>query len=210
MVGKALLLECLDDQQVEQVVSLARRKLDMEHPKLKELIITDFFDLTPHKKELADYDICYFCLGVSAAGMKEAAYTHITYELTMRFARSLLSINPEISFSYVSGAGTDSTEKGRSMWARVKGKTENDLLDLPFRSAYMLRPAFIQPMKGIRSRTPLYNAVYAVFKPIYPLVKGMKKYVISSDALGRALIRLGIEGHEKKVLENADLRKLGG
>ena len=208
MIGKGLLLECLDDQRIEEVLVINRSPVKIQHPKLREIIHPDFFDLSTLKNDLLEYDICYFCLGISAAGMKKEDYTRITYSLTLSFARSLLDINPEIVFCYISGAGTDSSEQGRQMWARVKGRTENNLLKLPFKSVYMLRPGFIQPKKGIRSRTPLYNVIYVILWPFYPLLKGMKKYVTSTDRLGRAMIRLGSEGWRNQILEQIDLNEL--
>jgi len=208
MIGKGLLLECLDDQRIEQILVINRSPVQIQHSKLKEIIHPDFFNLSALKNVLAEYDICYFCLGVSVAGLNEEAYTKITYSLTLNFARSLLDINPEIAFCYISGAGTDSSEQGRQMWARVKGKTENELLKLPFKSVYMLRPAFIQPRIGIRSRTALYNVMYFILWPFYPLLKGMKNYVTSTDSLGRAMIKLGFEGSSHKILEQIDLNEL--
>jgi hypothetical protein len=210
MIGKGLLLECLDHPGVEKILVINRNPLGITHKKLHEIIHKDFNDLSPLSGELSNYNICYFCLGVSAGGMKENEYTRITYKLTLDFAKSLLQCNPDITFCYISGAGTDSSEKGRMMWARVKGRTENELLALAFKNAYMLRPAFIQPKKGIRSRTAGYNFVYAIMKPFYPLLKYLKKYVTSTDRLGQAMIRLGIEGSEKKILENKDLNDLAG
>lgn len=208
MIGKGLLLECLEDSNVEKVITLNRNLLELQHDKLKEILHKDLSDLSGLKKELAEYNICYFCTGVSAAGMSELEYMKITYDLTLNFAKALLAINPDITFCYISGAGTDSSEKGRMMWARVKGKTENDLLKLPFKKSYMLRPAFIQPKKGIRSRTRSYNIIYALFKPFYPLLKLLPKYVTSTDRLGQAMIKLGLIGSSKRVLENIDLNKL--
>ena len=149
MVGKGVLLECLESPHVESVLVINRHSVDLKHEKLKEIIHTDFQDLSAIEEQLTGYNTCYFCLGVSAAGMSEKDYSRITYDLTLNFAQTLLKLNPELTFCYISGAGTDSSEKGRMMWARVKGKTENALLALPFKAAYMLRPAFIQPMKDI-------------------------------------------------------------
>ena len=208
MIGKGLLLECLDHPKVEKILAINRSPLDLAHEKITEILLNDITDLGTIRDLLPEFEVCYFCLGVSAAGLTEREYTAITYDLTLGFAKELIKFNPTITFCYISGAGTDSSEKGSMMWARIKGKTENDLLKLPFKTVYMLRPAFIQPKKGIRSRTTSYNILYAIMKPFYPLLKGLKKYVTSTDRLGQAMIRLGLEGYSKPVLENIDLNKL--
>jgi uncharacterized protein YbjT (DUF2867 family) len=169
-------------------------------------VLPDLFDLSAIAEQLTGYDACFFCLGVSSAGMKEAEYTRATYDLTLAVARVLARQNPRMTFLYVSGTGTDSSERGRSMWARVKGKTENDLLKLPFAAAYMLRPGYIQPMHGIRSKTAIYRALYAVIAPTYPLWKEiLGKYVTTTEDLGRAMIKIAKQGAPKHVLENQDI-----
>ena len=160
MVGQGVLRECLLDPDVQQILSIVRTPSDQHHAKLRELVHNDFFDYSAIEPELTGYDACFFSLGVSSAGMDEAKYTHLTYDLTLAAATTLAHLNPNMTFLYVSGAGTDSTERGRSMWARVKGKTENDILKLPFHAAYMFRPGAIQPMHGIRSKTRLYQTFY--------------------------------------------------
>lgn len=157
MVGQGVLRECLLDPGVHQILSIVRTPSGQQHPKLRELVHTDFFDYSTIEPELTGFDACFFCLGVSSAGMDEAKYKRLTYDLTLAAATTLAKLNPQMTFLYVSGAGTDSTEHGRSMWARVKGKTENDLLKLPFHAAYMFRPGVIQPLHGIRSKTKLYQ-----------------------------------------------------
>jgi uncharacterized protein YbjT (DUF2867 family) len=169
MVGKGALRECLLDPEIAEVLAIGRSATGQQHAKLRELVRDDLFDLSDIAASLAGYDACFFCLGVSATGMKEAAYRRVTYDLTMAVARILAQQNPAMTFLYVSGTGTDSSERGRTMWARVKGKTENDLLRLPFAAAYMLRPGYIQPMHGIRSKTGWYQALYTVVAPTYPL-----------------------------------------
>ena len=209
MVGKGVLLECLKSPDVESVLVINRRPVGIEHEKLKEVIHKDFFNLTLVEHELKGYNTCYFCLGVSSFLMSEADYTRLTYDLTLNFAKTLLHLNPEMVFTYVSGAGTDNTEKGRSMWARVKGKTENDLLALPFEAAWMFRPGYIQPMKGIKSGTRLYNAVYTVFKPAYPVLKAIvPDKVTTTVQVGRAMIKLTRRAYEKKVLHSRDINAL--
>ena len=209
MVGKGVLLECLENKEVESVLVINREPVGISHKKLKEIIRTDFYDLSGIRDELAGYNACFFCLGVSSFRMSEAKYTKITHDLTINFAETLLELNPEMTFCYVSGTGTDSSEKGRSMWARVKGKTENELLKMPFKSAYMFRPGYIHPMKGIKSKTRLYNALYVVFKPLYPILNFLfPKYVTTTVNTGKAMISAAITGYEKKHLENEDINKL--
>lgn len=208
MVGKGVLLECIDSLDVESILVINRSPLDVLHPKIKEIIHKDFFDLSSIRDQLDGYNACFFCLGVSSVGMKEAEYRRMTYDLTLGFAKVVLFLNPDMTFCYVSGAGTDSSEAGRSMWARVKGKTENDLLALGFRAAYMFRPGYIHPMRGIRSKTPLYNAFYAVLKPMYPLLKRMPKYVTDNVTIGRAMIAVARKGYTKRVLESIDINSI--
>ena len=205
MVGKGVLLECIDSPDVESILVISRSPIDVMHPKVKEIIHKDFFDLSSVRDQLTGYNACFFCLGVSSVGMKEAEYRRLTYDLTLGFAKVVLFLNPDMTFCYVSGAGTDSSEKGKSMWARVKGKTENDLLSLGFKAAYMFRPGYIHPMRGIKSKTPLYNAFYIVLKPLYPLLKRMPKYVTDNAIIGRAMIRVALSGYSKRVLESIDI-----
>jgi len=205
MVGKGVLLECLENEDIESVLVVNRKPLGLQHPKLREIIHKDFFDLSAISGEMQGYDCCFFCLGVSSAGMAEDVYTHLTYDLTLTFAKAFLARNPGSLFTYVSGAGTDSTEKGRSMWARVKGRTENALLALPFRAAYMFRPGFIEPMKGIKSGTRLYNALYIILWPLFPVFRAMPKYATDTIRLGNAMIKVACLGYEKKVLECTDI-----
>ena len=207
MVGQGVLRECLVDPEVEQVLALGRRVCGVENPKLREIVRPELFDYSDIEHELAGYDACFFCLGVSAAGMNEEQYTKITYELTLAAAKTLARLNPNMTFIYVSGAGTDGTEQGRSMWARVKGKTENDLLKLPFKAAYMFRPALIQPMHGIKSRTTAYRVGYAIAAPLFPVLKALfPRYVTTTEDVGRAMLRVAKQGHPNSILENDDLR----
>jgi uncharacterized protein YbjT (DUF2867 family) len=151
MVGAGALIECLEDPRVRSILVIGRHSVGVSHPKLRELIRSDFFEYSDAQADLSGYDACFFCLGVSSVGLSEAAYTHLTYDLTLAAARAIVAVNPRLTFCYVSGAGTDSSEQGRAMWTRVKGRTENALLALPFKAAFMFRPAFIQPVKGVRS-----------------------------------------------------------
>ena len=208
MVGKGVLLECIDSPDVESILVINRSPVDVKHPKVKEIIHKDFFDWSIIRDQLSGYNTCFFCMGVSSAGMKEADYKRMTYDLTLGFAKVVLFLNPDMTFCYVSGAGTDSSEEGRMMWARVKGKTENDLLAFGFRAAYMFRPGYIHPMRGIKSKTPLYNAFYTVLKPMYPLLKRMPKYVTDNAIIGKAMIKVALSGYSKKVLESIDINSI--
>jgi uncharacterized protein YbjT (DUF2867 family) len=209
MVGQGVLRECLLDPDVHQILSIVRTPSGQQHPKLRELVHTDFFDYSTIEPELTGFDACLFSLGVSSSGMDETKYKHLTYDLTLAAATTLARLNPNMAFLYVSGAGTDSTERGRSMWARVKGKTENDLLKLPFRAAYMFRPGAIQPLHGIRSKTKLYQTFYTVLNPILPLLKSVfPQYITSTEQLGRAMLRVAKQGFPKPILENKDIDTL--
>jgi len=201
MVGKGVLLECLDNPDVESVLVINRKPLGLQHPRLKEIIQKDFFDLSAIAGEMKGYDCCFFCLGVSSAGMAEQEYIHLTYDLTLTFAKAFIAQNPGSVFCYVSGAGTDSSEKGRVMWARVKGRTENALLALPFKAAYMFRPGFIEPMNGIRSSTKLYNILYIILRPFFPILRAMPTYATDTVRVGKAMINVATKGFEKKHLD---------
>ena len=202
MVGEGVLHECLLHPNVESVLVINRKPCGVKHEKLKEIIHKDLFDLSSIEDQLVGYNACYFCAGVSSAGKNEDEYKHITYDLTINFANTLAKLNPDMTFCYVSGVGTDSTEKGRSMWARVKGKTENDLLKLPFKSAYMFRPGYIQPTKGLKNT---YN-MYKVAAPFYPLWKLLfPKYVTTLREIGLAMITVTLHGSSKQILECRDI-----
>jgi uncharacterized protein YbjT (DUF2867 family) len=209
MVGQGVLRECLLDGEVESVLTIGRSATGQQHEKLHEIVHKDFSDFSAIAGSLSGYDACFFCLGVSSAGMTEQEYQRVTYDITMTAAQTLVKLNPDMTFLYVSGAGTDSSERGRVMWARVKGKTENALLRLPFKGAYMLRPAYIQPMHGIQSKTKLYRALYAVMAPLYPVWKALlPKYVTTTEQVGRAMIKIAKRGAPKRVLENQDINSI--
>lgn len=211
MVGQGALRECLLDRDVEAVLTIGRLVTGQQHAKLQEIASTNLFDLSAIEGRLSGFDACLFCLGVSAAGMNEQAYRRITYELTMSVARTLVRLNPGMTFIYVSGAGTDSSERSRMMWARVKGKTENDLLKMPFRAAYMFRPGYIQPLHGIRTKTKWYGALYAVMGPLYPIWKRLlPKYVTTTECVGRAMLKVVRQGAANRFLENQDINRLCG
>jgi uncharacterized protein YbjT (DUF2867 family) len=206
MVGQGVLRECLIDPGVESVLAVGRSPTGQQHPKLREIVHDNFFDFSGLESQLADYDACFFCLGVSSVGMDEERYRHLTYDLTMAAARTLAKLNPGMVFVYVTGRGTDSTEQGRLMWARVKGKTENDLLKLPFKAAYMFRPAGIQPLHGVRSKTPWVQAIYAVTAPLLSLLnRTSPQYMTTTEQVGRAMIKVARDGYPKPVLESEDI-----
>jgi uncharacterized protein YbjT (DUF2867 family) len=209
MVGQGVLRECLLDPDVETVLSIGRSRTGRQHAKLREIVHKDIAHLAPIEDRLSGYDACFFTLGVSSAGMSEAAYRPLTYDLTLKVANTLVKLNSSMTFIYVSGMGTDSTESGRTMWARVKGQTENALLRMPFKAAYMFRPGFIQPLHGIKSRTALYRVLYAILGPFTPLLRKLfPKYVTTTEVLGRAMIKTARDGAPKKVLESQDINAL--
>ena len=206
MVGEGVLHVCLNSPDVESVLVLNRKPCGVTHPKLKEIIHKDFMDLTSIEDQLAGYNAGYFCAGVSSIGKKENEYTKITYDLTLNVANSLVQLNPEMVFTYVSGVGTDSTEKGRSMWGRVKGKTENDLQKLPFKDVYLFRPGYIHPIKGLQNTYKVYKAL----SPLYPIFEKLfPNYVGTLKELGNSMIYVTQNGYEKKVLECEDIRRTG-
>jgi uncharacterized protein YbjT (DUF2867 family) len=209
MVGKGVLLECLDHDSISEVLTIGRNPVGINHPKLKELIHKDFSDFSEVKNHLTGYDGCFFCLGISSAGLKEEQYKKITYEYTLSLARTLVKMNPEMTFNYISGEGTDSSEKGRMMWARVKGKTENDLLNLGFKQAFMFRPGMIIPLRGIKSRTKSYQFMYDYFMWLVKTVKAIApNSVVNTTQIGMAMINSMLKGYSKNVLRPKDIIQL--
>ena len=209
MIGKGVLLECLDHESIDKVLSVGRNSVKINHPKLKELIHEDFSDFSSVKEKLKDCDACFFCLGISAAGLSEEQYRKITYDYTLSLAQTLLDLNTDMTFNYVSGQGTDSSEKGRVMWARVKGKTENDLLKLGFKQAYMFRPGAIIPLRGIKSRTKSYQFMYDYFMWLVKLIKAISpNSVVNTTQIGLAMINSMFKGYDKKVLHPKDINLL--
>ncbi|REE80209.1 putative NAD(P)-binding protein [Paenibacillus taihuensis] len=209
MVGQSVLRECLLDPEVEQVLAVGRSETSKSDPKLTQIVHSNLLDLSAIETQLSGYDACLFCLGVSSAGMTEEKYRAITYDLTLSVANTLVRLNPGMTFIYVTGSGTDSTEQGRSMWARVKGKTENDLLKLPFKGAYMFRPAAIIPKHGIRSRTGWYMLLYAFIRPFAPLLeRAFKSSVTTSDQLGRAMLKVAKHGYSKPHIESREINQI--
>ncbi len=210
MIGQGVLRECLRDPRVDEVRSIVRSPSGTAHPKLTEILHQDFLDYRAIEGRLAGLDACFWCLGVSSAGMGEAEYRRITLDMTLAAAETLVRLNPTMTFCYISGAGADSTGKGRIMWARVKGQIENALLRLPFKAVYLFRPGFIQPLHGITSRTPLYRWIYQVLGPLFPLIKALfPTGVITTQQLGQAMIQACAEGAPHTVLEMRDLTSWG-
>jgi uncharacterized protein YbjT (DUF2867 family) len=211
MVGQGVLRECLLDPDIDAVLTVGRSATGVTHAKLRELVRPDLMRYQEIEADLRGFDACFFCLGVSSFGLSEPQYEHMTYDITMAAAETLSRLNPGMTFVYVSGAGTDSSEKGRVMWARVKGKTENALLRLPFKAAYMFRPAVIQPMHGERSKTTAYRVGYSLTKPLLPLLRRVfPRYILTTEEIGRAMIRVAKTGAPKRILENSDIRECAG
>lgn len=209
MVGQGVLRGCLLDPEVTSVLTVGRTATGRTDAKLREIVHRDFTDFAPIAAQVTGYDACFYCLGISSAGMKEADYDRVTYDYAMAAAQTLVAANPGMTFVFVSGTGTDSSEQGRWMWARVKGKTENALMRLPFEAAYMMRPGYIQPVHGVTSKTRLYRVFYTVLAPFYPLLRRIfPRHVITTEELGRAMIAIARDGAPKPVLENADIGEL--
>jgi uncharacterized protein YbjT (DUF2867 family) len=209
MVGQGCLRECLLDPGIERVLAVGRSPTRQRHAKLREIVHDNFLDYSAIEPQLAGYDACFFCLGVSSVGMSEERYRHLTHDITLAAATTLAKLNPGMVFIYVTGRGTDSTEQGRLMWARVKGKTENDLLKLPFKAAYMFRPAGIQPLHGIKSRTAWVQAAYVVAAPVLTLLTRVApKYATTTEQVGRAMIRVARDGYPQPVVESDDINAL--
>jgi uncharacterized protein YbjT (DUF2867 family) len=206
MVGQGVLQECLRAPDVELAVVVVRTATGLQNPKLREIVHSDFLDFRLIETELAGLDACFFCLGVSSSGMKEADYERITYGFTLAAAETLGRVNPGMEFTYVSGAGTDSSEKGRVMWARVKGRTENALLRLPLK-AFMFRPGLIEPLDGIQSKTPSYRILYRILGPLFPLLRwAFPTLAVSTRQMGLAMLTVVRHGYPRHILEVRDIR----
>ena len=211
MIGQGVLIECIESPIVNSIVVVGRTATGITNNKVTEIVHDDLFDLSAHREALTGMDACFFCLGVSAIGMTEDAYTRITYDLTIAVAEALREWNPAIVFCYVSGAGTDGSARGRVMWARVKGKTENRLLEMPFAASYMFRPGYIQPLRGIKSKTRAYRLIYALLSPLYPIFRLLfSSGVTDTQRVGQAMIRAVAKKEEKRVLEAKDINRLAG
>lgn len=209
MVGQGALRECLLDARVERVLCVGRTRTGQQHPKLEELVLPDLFDLGASADRLQGFDATLFCLGATSAGMSEADYRRLTHDLTLAIAQTLVRLNPNMTFIFVSGAGTDSTESSRTLWARVKGATENALLRMPFKAAYMFRPGAIRPLHGIRSKTAAYRIGYLLMAPVLPLLQRLQPGLITTtEQLGRAMLHAARDGAPKRILETRDINEL--
>ncbi len=207
MVGQGVLRECLLDSNVQTVHAVGRTATGVQHPKLRDVVHPDLFHFEAIEARLSGFDACFFCLGVTSSGKAEADYERVTYGITMAAAETLCRLNPQMTFIYVSGAGTDSSEHGRIMWARVKGKTENALLRLPFAAAYMFRPGIIEPLDGIKSKTTVYQIFYTLGKPLLPLIRAIfPNQILTTREIGRAMLTVARDGWPKRVLEIGDIR----
>jgi uncharacterized protein YbjT (DUF2867 family) len=208
MVGQGALRECLLDPSVERVLSVVRNPTGQQSAKLTELVHKDFFGFSGVESQLTGYDACFYCVGVTSSGMTEESYSRATYDMTLAAAETLARLDPQMTFLFISGAGSDSTEKGRVMWARVKGRAENAVFRLPFRGAYVFRPGMIQPLHGIRSKTQSYRLMYAVTSPILPLLRWLlPQYVTTTQLLGRAMLHVARHGYPKRILESRDINQ---
>jgi uncharacterized protein YbjT (DUF2867 family) len=206
MVGQGVLRECLRDPDVQRVVSVVRSATGQQHPKLRELIHRDFHDFSSIERDLVGLDACFFCLGIASAGMTEADYTSVTYGITVAAGETIAKLNPTMTFIFVSGASSDSTERGRVMWARVKGKAENAVLRLPIAASYVFRPGFIRPLHGATSKTRLYRVFYKILAPVLPLIAGrFPNYVTTTEQMGRAMLGVAKRGAPTRVLETRDI-----
>ena len=206
MVGQGVLRECLLDPEIDAVQTVGRAATGVQHAKLREIVQPDLFHYEGIEPELTGFDACFFCLGVSSVGMPEAQYERLTYTLTMAAAETLSRLNPQMTFVYVSGSGTDSTEKGNLAWARVKGRTENAILRLPFKAAYMFRPGVIQPMHGERAKVIAIRVGYALTKPLLPLLRRLfPRYILTTEDMGKAMINVAKRGAPKPILEIRDI-----
>jgi uncharacterized protein YbjT (DUF2867 family) len=209
MIGQGVLRECLRDPGVERVVTVGREASGVTNTKLRQIVYDDLWNYAPIEALLAGFDACFFCLGVTSAGMSEVDYARITYDITMAAANVLVRLNPGMTFVFVSGAGTDSTEHGRLMWARIKGKTENALLRMPFKAAYMFRPGVIQPLHGVRSRTAAYRILYSITAPLLPLLRVLfPNQILTTEDMGLAMLAAARRGAPTRVLESRDIRQL--
>jgi uncharacterized protein YbjT (DUF2867 family) len=211
MVGQGVLRECLLDPKITGILAVGRSSVGRREEKLREIVHGDLANIGALEGQLRGYEACFFCLGATAAGLKQEEYRRLTYELTLGVAQTLAKASPLMTLIYVSGMGADSSERGPVMWARVRGETENALLRLPLKAVYIFRPGFIQPLHGIQSKTKLYRAFYAMTGPLYPILRRLApKYVTTTEALGRAMIRVAEHGAPKRVLEMADINACVG
>jgi uncharacterized protein YbjT (DUF2867 family) len=209
MIGQGVLRECLLDPGVKLVKTIGRTATGVQNAKLRDIVHKDLWNYAAVEPELSNLDACFFCLGIASAGMTESDYERVTYGIAIAAARTLVRLNPNMTFVFVSGAGADSSEKGRIMWARIKGKTENALLRLPFKAVYVFRPGFIQPLHGIQSRTRLYRVFYVLLNPLLPLLRtAFPNFVLTTEIIGRAMLKAARSGAPKAILESKDINAL--
>jgi uncharacterized protein YbjT (DUF2867 family) len=208
MVGEGVLQECIESTAVKEILVVNRKTANSKNPKIKEVVIKDFFNLGEIAQNMKGYDACFFCIGTSAVGKDEETYTKITYDLTLNFAETFLEQNKNSIFCYVTGAGTDSTEQGRTMWARVKGRTENKLLAMPFKSAFMFRPGYIQPLKGVTSSTNWYSLIYKLFSPVYLILKHFPSTATNTVNIGKSMIEVAKGNYSRNILGNKEINEL--
>jgi uncharacterized protein YbjT (DUF2867 family) len=207
MVGQGVLRECLLDPNVHLVETIGRTAANVQHPKLRQIVHPDLWNYATIESNLKNFDACLFCLGIASSGMTEKDYEHVTYGITIAAAETLCHLNPKMVFIYVSGAATDSSEKGRMMWARVKGKTENALLRMPFAAAYVFRPGFIEPAHGEISRTKLYRTLFVFAEPLLPLLRRLfPNHILTTEQIARAMLNLVTRPYPKHILEIQDIR----
>lgn len=210
MVGQGVLRECLPAADVELVQTIGRTPTCQQHPKLRELVHAEMWDYNAVAPQLAEFDACYFCIGVTSSGLSEEKYTHLTYDMTLAAAQALARVNPQMVFIYVSAAGADSKEQSRLMWERVRGRTENALFKLPFRGVYVFRPGMIQPLDGIKSKTAAYRLFYSLFKPVLPLLRAaLPNQVLTTRQIGQAMLAVTRSASRSRVLETAEIAQLG-
>jgi uncharacterized protein YbjT (DUF2867 family) len=210
MIGQGVLRESLLDPDVQRVVTLGRSATGQQHQKLEEIVHRDLHDYSAIEPQLSGFDACFFCLGIASAGLSEEEYHRVTYGIAVAAAETLLRLNPGMTFIFVSGTGADSTERGRTMWARVKGKAENAILRMPFKGAYVFRPAFIQPLHGIRSRTTLYRVFYTLLAPVLPLLRrALPRYATTTEIIGRAMLNIARNGADVRILETPEINRYG-
>ncbi|SHG40194.1 NAD-dependent epimerase/dehydratase family protein [Massilia sp. CF038] len=210
MVGQGVLRECLQAADVELVQTIGRAPTGQQHPKLRERVHADMWQYDAIASELAEFDVCFYCIGVTSSGLTEQKYTHLTYDMTLAAAGTLARVNPQMVFIYVSAAGADSKEQSRLMWERVRGRTENALFKLPFRATYVFRPGMIEPLDGIKSRTTAYRIFYSLTKPLLPLLRAaLPNQVLSTRLIGQAMLAITRSGSRSRVLEMADIAQAG-
>ncbi|QHJ10694.1 hypothetical protein FX988_00914 [Paraglaciecola mesophila] len=207
MVGRSVLNQCLESDNVQEVLLISRTSLALNRPKITELVHPDFSDFSQVQSKLCGYDACFHCMGISSFGVDEQDYNHITYDMTYALASALVNVSPQITFNYLSGTGADSSEQGSVMWARVKGKTENMLLNIGFADAYMFRLGALFPERDIKSKTALYNLLYTGLRPFFPILKKVMP-ITTSEELGRAMINSIMSPQTLKILENDDINQL--